>query len=135
MIDLVSYILLESKQPNGFVILKPGFTDYEEEFSSLLKLNGWKIIDSKTKTLSSKQAHELYSMHEDKSFYQTLCDYMSSGECICMTVYKNTHDPIKDMDNFKDKIRAEWGKDDMKNAMHSSDSPENVLRESKICMK
>ena len=32
----------------------------------------------------------------------------------------------------KDQIRNKWSKDDMKNAMHSSDSLQNVKRESKI---
>lgn len=129
--------LLESKQePNGFVILKPGFTNYEDEFSNLLKLNNWKVLDRKKKRLTANQAQNLYLPHKDKPFYQTLCDYMTSGECVCMTC-RNTKssDPIKDMNIFKDKIRAEWGKDEMKNAMHSSDSQENVIRESGICMK
>ena len=52
-----------------------------------------------------------------------------------MTCKKLCNDPIQDMNIFKDKIRSEWGKDEMKNAMHSSDSLENVIRESKICMK
>jgi nucleoside diphosphate kinase len=31
-------------------------------------------------------------------------------------------------------MRDNWGKDDMENAMHSSDSLENVSRESDICI-
>lgn len=128
------FLLESSNEPNAFVILKPGFTSYEDQFRNLLKLNGWRIRRSVKKTLSRQKALELYEPHKDKSFYQTLCDYMSSGDCICMTCYKDCADPIKEMSEFKDKIRAEWAKDDMKNAMHSSDSMENVKRESKICM-
>ena len=36
------------------------------------------------------------------------------------------------MDKIKDEIRKKWGKDDMKNAMHSSDSLQNAARESNI---
>ena len=36
------------------------------------------------------------------------------------------------MDKLKDQIRNKWSKDDMKNVMHSSDSLQNVKRESKI---
>ena len=36
------------------------------------------------------------------------------------------------MDKLKDKVRDAWGKDDMKNGMHSSDSLENVKREYKL---
>lgn len=135
MKSLIEFIYESSSEPNAFVILKPGFVEYEEEFRKLLKINGWKILNSKTTRLSHKKAEELYEMHKDKAFYNTLCDYMSSGDCICMTCKKSCNDPIKEMSLFKDKIRAEWGKDEMKNGMHSSDSFDNVKRESKICMK
>ena len=36
------------------------------------------------------------------------------------------------MKKLKDKARDAWGKSEMKNAMHSSDSLKNVERESKI---
>ena len=44
-----------------------------------------------------------------------------------------TKDQAKDLYSpHKDKVRKNWGKDEMKNGMHSSDSLENVNRESKI---
>ena len=74
-------------------------------------------------------------MHKDKPFFPALSEYMSSGDCLCCTCYKDdTKDPIKDMDKLKDQVRDNWGKDDMENAMHSSDSLENVSRESDICI-
>lgn len=135
MKSFVDFVNESMQEPNGFVILKPGFLDYEDEFKGLLKLNDWKILDINKTRLSNNKAKELYINHQDQSFYQTLCDYMSSGDIIAMTCRKKCDDPIKDMSEFKDKIRSEWGKDEMKNAMHSSDSLENVIRESKICMK
>lgn len=119
---------------NGFVILKPGFCDYEDEFCKLLKAHEWKVVDKKKQKLSLKQAQNLYLPQKDKPFYNTLCDYMTSGDCVCMTCKKKCDDPIKDMDMFKAGIRDQWAKDEMKNAMHSSDSMENVARESDICM-
>lgn len=119
---------------NGFVILKPGFMEYENEFDKLLNLNGWNIVNKKKKCLTQKQAQDLYLPKRDESYYNTLCDYMSSGDCICMTCHKKCDDPIKDMAEFKEGIRDQWAKNEMKNAMHSSDSLENVVRESSICM-
>ena len=117
---------------NGFVILKPEFLDHEEDFIKLLKNNGWDIIQKQRRTLSNDEASELYKMHKDKDFYKDLCKYMSSGDCLCCLCHKDCKDPIKDMDALKDKVRKTWGKDDMKNAMHSSDSLDNVNRESKL---
>ena len=121
-----------SNEVNGFVILKPEFLNHEEDFLTLLKNNGWDVIQKVKKQLSNDEAKELYKMHKDKDFYNDLCKYMSSGECLCCLCHKNCQDPIKDMDSLKDKVRKTWGKDEMKNGMHSSDSIENVNRESKL---
>ena len=57
---------------------------------------------------------------------------MVRRKCLCCKCYKECNNPIEEMDKLKDQIRNKWGKDDMKNAMHSSDSLQNVKRESKI---
>ena len=118
---------------NGFCILKPEFLDHTDDFIALLKNNDWKIIQKKKLLLNKEQAKELYSPHKDKDFYKDLCDYMSSSECLCCSCHKDCDNPIEDMKKLKDKVRENWGKDEMKNGMHSSDSIENVNRESKIC--
>ena len=82
--------------------------------------------------MTHEQAQELYKMHKDKKFYEDLCKYMSSDKCMCCTCHKSTDKPIEEMNKIKDKIRNAWGKSEMKNAMHSSDSIENVNRERKI---
>ena len=102
------------------------------EFIDLLKNKGWQIIQQKQTKLSLDQAKELYKMHKDEDFYNDLCEYMSSGECICCSCYKDCKDPFKEMKTIKDSVRNKWGKSEMKNAMHSSDSLENVNRETKI---
>ena len=46
--------------------------------------------------------------------------------------YKGEDNPIELMDKIKDHFRNKYGKDDMKNVMHSSDSLEHVQKEGKI---
>ncbi len=130
----LTQFILESKnlELNGFCILKPEFLDHEEDFLALLKNNNWDIIQKKKLLLTKEQSSNLYSPHKGKDFYKDLCDYMSSGECLCCSCHKDCDDPIEDMKKLKDKVRKNWGKDEMKNGMHSSDSLENVNRESKI---
>lgn len=132
----LSKFLVESieKIPNAFVILKPEFLNNELEWKNMLRQNGWSILKSEKKTLSLDEAKELYKPHKGKDFYKDLCKYMSSGPCIVASCYKDSNDPIKEMDSLKDKVREKWGKDDMKNAMHSSDSLENVKRETDIVL-
>lgn len=117
---------------NGFCILKPEFLEHTDDFLALLKNNGWNIVQKKKLLLTKEQSENLYSPHKDKDFYKDLCKYMSSGECLCCSCHKDCEDPIEDMKKLKDKVRKNWGKDEMKNGMHSSDSLENVNRESKI---
>jgi len=117
---------------NGFIILKPEFLDHEEEWLQMIADNNWDILDKKKLTLSKEQAEQLYMMHKGKDFYDDLVKYMSSGECLCAKCYKESEKPIEEMDSLKDKVRNKWGKNDMKNAMHSSDSLQNVSREALI---
>lgn len=117
---------------NAFVILKPEFLKHEQQWLDMLNNNGWQIIQKKKLKLTHDQAEELYKMHKGKDFYKDLCNYMSSDDCICCTCHKDCGDPIKEMKKLKDKARDGWGKSEMKNVMHSSDSLENVERESKV---
>ena len=137
MKTLSSFISESLDSQREFVILKPEFTDKDRDFEELLNNHGWKVIQKKKQTLSKEKAEKLYAMHKHKPFYDALINYMSSGPCVCYSVFtddKTKKDPIKDMSKIKDEVRKVWGKDDMKNAMHSSDSPENVTRETNICM-
>lgn len=118
---------------NGFCILKPEFMNFNDAWITLLKNNGWNIVQQVKKTLTLDQAKALYKPHSKEPFYNDLCDYMCSGDCVCCSCYKDCKDPIKDMDTIKQNVRKVWGKDEMKNAMHSSDSLDNVKRESNIC--
>ena len=130
MKTLIQFIKEQSAELNAFVILKPEFLKYEQQWLDMLTNNDWQIIQKKKLKLTHEQAEELYKMHKDKDFYKDLCDYMSSDDCICCN--KDCKDPIKEMKKLKDKARDAWGKSEMKNAMHSSDSLKNVERESKI---
>ena len=118
-----------SPEPNAFCMLKPGFNQYKDEFERLLNLNGWKIIKHCTKQFTRPEIEDFYLMHKDQGFYNKLCDYMITEACECYSCYKRCKDPYKEMGDFKKKIRDEWGEDEMRNGMHSSDSDDNVKRE------
>lgn len=135
MKSLIQYIKEALDEVNGFCILKPEFLEHEFEFDELLKNNNWQIVQKTKKTLSLPEAQELYISKAKEDYYEDLCIYMASDECIAYMLYKDCEDPIKDLEKLKDKVRKTWGKDDMKNAMHSSDSKENVEREYKLILQ
>jgi nucleoside-diphosphate kinase len=121
-----------SNEVNGFVILKPEFLNHEEDFLTLLKNNGWDVIQKVKKQLSNDEAKELYKMHKDKDFYNDLVKYMQGNIQASIWGYEGEDDPIELMDKIKNHFRNKYGKDDMKNVMHSSDSLRNVKREANI---
>ena len=135
MKSLIQYIKESLGEVNGFCILKPEFLEHEFEFDELLKNNNWQIVQKTKKTLSLPEAQELYISKAKEDYYEDLCIYMASDECIAYMLYKDCEDPIKDLEKLKNKVRKTWGKDDMKNAMHSSDSKENVEREYKLILQ
>lgn len=122
-------------EANAFVILKPEFDRFAPQFYSMLLDNNWQIIQEIKMTLSLETARELYKMHKDKDFYEDLCKYMASGISTICACYKDCKDPIKNMENLKDKFRNDFGKTEMKNGMHSSDSLANVKREIDLIFK
>lgn len=137
MVSLVEYITESEKnaKQNGFAILKPGFSDIKEEFEALLEDNGWNILDVKKVKLTLNKSKSLYDCHKKKDFYNDLTKYMSSDYSYIYSLYKDTGNAIDDLKKIKDIARKKWGKNEMENCMHSSDSMDNVKRESDICFK
>jgi len=95
---------------------------------------GLKVIAMKMILLSKEQAKGFYAVHEGKSFYESVTDFMSSGPCVVMIL--EGEDTIKKYrklmgaTNFKDAeegtIRREFAADIEKNVVHGSDSKETA---------
>ena len=112
-----------------FIVIKPEFTHLKNEIIKFLLNNGILVREELTRVLSREDARLLYSPHKDEPFYKDLVDYMCSGESIGLNC---TNFGGRDMKDIKDQAREKWGKDEMKNCLHSSDNSANVARESRI---
>lgn len=98
---------------------------------------GLKIVAQKRVQLTKKQAKLFYSVHSDKAFYDSLCEFMSSGPIIAQVlcgedaVSKNrqimgaTNPANADVGT----IRRDFGESIEHNAVHGSDSVENAAIE------
>jgi len=122
----------------AFIIIKPGFIKYQDEIFKYINKKGFIMIDhTNPMKLTDKQVRDLYGCHKTEEWYDDLCKYMVSGEIIAAiyTFDYNKHpgvNTIKLMKDIKHHFRDKYGKDDMRNCMHSSDSLEHVQREAKI---
>lgn len=122
----------------AFTIIKPGFLKYRDEIYQYITDKGFIMHDhTNPMILSKKQTEDLYSCHKNEDWYDDLCKYMRSGEIeAAIWVFDSEKNPnintILLMKDIKHHFRDKYGKSEMKNCMHSSDSLENVKREYKI---
>ena len=141
MVNLYQYIkeyLSIPKDCKAFIIIKPGFLQYQDEIFKYCADKGFIMRDHTNPTkLTNKQIKDLYSCHSKEDWYDDLCKYMGSGEIVAAEYmfdydkYPGTN-TIALMKDIKHHFRDKYGKDDMRNCMHSSDSLENIQKEAKI---
>ena len=117
-------------------IIKPDAVErnLENKIKSFFVEKNLKILKSKKIKISKDEASEFYKVHQTKPFYDTLCNYLSSGPIIAMilegenAVLKNRElmgatDPLKAKERT---LRQMYGISIDKNSVHGSDSVENA---------
>ncbi len=98
---------------------------------------GFNILGMKLTRLTPVQAGEFYAVHKERPFYNSLCEYMSSGKIIALVLQKaNAIEDFRKLIGTTDPAKAEEGtirklfaKSIQSNAIHGSDSDENALKE------
>lgn len=116
-----------------FVVVKPGFLDKANQIIDKFARNGFVFKKMRTKQLTMGEAQRMYYVHKDEDFYYKLCKYMSSGPCLGIIFdASGMEDPFKITNELKDKIRNQFGMDDMRNCLHSSDNVENMTKEMSV---
>lgn len=136
--DFICEYLSTPKSASAFIIIKPGFLDYADEIFKYCADKGFIMHDhTNPMRLTDAQIHKLYRCHSKEDWYDDLCNYMGSGDIIAAEYvfdhdkYPNTNS-IALMKEIKQHFRDKYGKSEMKNCMHSSDSLENVQKEGRI---
>ena len=126
------------KDCKAFIIIKPGFLDYKDEIFDYISDKGFIMHDhTEPMKLTDNQVKKLYGGHSNEDWYDDLCKYMVSGE-IEAAEFMFDYDKhpgtntIALMKDIKHHFRDKYGKSEMKNCMHSSDSLEHVQKEGKI---
>lgn len=92
---------------------------------------GFKILGLKMLHLSKEEAKGFYIVHKDKHFYQSLTDFMSSGEIVVMVLEgENIISRWREVMGATDpavakegSLRQMFGFSVERNAVHGSDSP------------
>jgi len=105
----------------------------------LSKINekGFRIVSMKYIQLSLEQAKSFYEVHKDKSFYDKLSQFMSSGPIVVAILEKdNAVETFRTLIGSTDPAKAKpgtirnlFGKNIQYNAVHGSDSDDNAEKE------
>ncbi len=99
--------------------------------------NNLRIVALKMLTLTKEEAKSFYFVHKDKTFYESLTNFMSEGPIVVLVVEgKNAISVVRKLmgatnptDASLGTIRADFGSDVEHNIVHGSDSKESALFE------
>ncbi|HWR83174.1 MAG TPA: nucleoside-diphosphate kinase [Candidatus Deferrimicrobium sp.] len=97
----------------------------------------FRIVAIRMVHLAKDEAREFYAVHEERPFYNSLVQFMTSGLAVPMVLEKaNAVDDLRTLVGATNPaeaacgtIRNEIGRDVEKNSVHASDSDENAARE------
>ena len=117
-------------------IIKPDAVErnLEDKIKGFFEKNNLKILKNKKVKISKDEASEFYKVHQTKSFYNELCNYLSSGPIVVMilegenAVLKNRElmgetNPTQAEEGT---LRKMYGISIDKNSVHGSDSVQNA---------
>lgn len=128
------------KQDITFTMIKPAAVEKGFIVPILSKINyaGFRIKAMKLTRLTKENAKLFYAEHKEKSFFEDLTDFMSSGPIVAAMLEKtNAVEDFRKLIGTTNPLEAEEGtirktyaESVEKNAIHGSDSPESAERES-----
>ena len=122
-----------------FSIIKPDAVERNKigEITAMLETAGLRVVASKRIMLGQEKAAAFYSVHEDKPFFQSLCDFMCSGPIVVQVlegenaIQKNREvmGATNPDEASEGTIRKKFALSLEKNSVHGSDSSENAVIE------
>jgi nucleoside-diphosphate kinase len=103
----------------------------------LVEKSHLKIVGLRYLKMSQEQAQGFYAVHKARPFFGDLVRFMTSGPCVVMAIegenavakYREVMGATDSKKAAPGTIRAKYGTDIEKNAVHGSDSPDNAKLE------
>ena len=119
-----------------FTMIKPDAVadGHSGAILKMIEEAGFRIVAIKMVKLSKERAGQFYEVHKERPFYNSLCEYMSSGEIIAAILEKDN--AVADYRKLigatnpeqaeEGTIRKLYAKSLEANAVHGADSDENA---------
>jgi nucleoside-diphosphate kinase len=120
-------------------IIKPDATrrSITGKINAMIENVGLSIIAQKRIHLSKEQAKEFYSVHKERSFFNDLVKFITSGPVVvqvleaenAISIYRKTMGATNPSEADPGTIRALYAESIEANSVHGSDSYENAVIE------
>jgi nucleoside-diphosphate kinase len=128
-----------------FSIIKPDATrrNLTGAITKMLEEAGLRVIASRRIRMSREQAEDFYAVHKERSFYDALCTFMTSGPVVVQVLegedaVKRNRDVMgatNPADAADGTIRKAYAESIEANSVHGSDSDENAKVEIEFFFK
>ncbi len=100
----------------------------------LVERGGLRIVALRMTRLDFRQAESFYAVHKARPFFADLVKFMTSGPCVVMAIegenaiarYRELMGPTDSKKAPPGTIRAKYGTDIERNAVHGSDGPDTA---------
>ncbi len=104
---------------------------------ALLEAKGFTVRGLKMLRLSTEQARAFYAVHKERPFYDDLVEFMTSGPAVpaalehedAVPYLRQVMGATNSAEAADGTVRALYGTNIERNAIHGSDSPENAAIE------
>jgi nucleoside-diphosphate kinase len=127
----------------SLVLVKPdGFArGLTGEVLRRIEAKGYRLVALQVLTPDLERLHVHYQEHVGKSFFEPLCEFMSSGPVTAVLIegerciegfraLAGATDPTKALPGtIRGDLGRDWGTPVQQNIVHGSDSPESAARE------
>tara|TARA_B100001109_G_C18748475_1_gene420149 strand:- start:170 stop:598 length:429 start_codon:yes stop_codon:yes gene_type:complete len=123
-------------------IIKPDAVEnnFVDQINEMIESNGLSILKSKKTNISSEIAKQFYAEHSEKSFFNELVNFITSGPAViqilegdsCIKNYRSLMGSTNPEEAEDGTIRKKFAESISKNAVHGSDSQESAEREIEI---
>ena len=103
----------------------------------MMENGGLNVVAMKMRRFTSKQAEGFYAVHKERPFFGDLCTFMSSGPIVALILegedaiatYRALMGSTNSQEAPEGTIRAAYGTNIERNAVHGSDAPETAAIE------
>ena len=122
-----------------FSIIKPDAVKagHAGNILSRIEKAGFRIVATRMRHLTKKQAEGFYHVHRARPFFGSLCDFMASGPCITLVLEREgAIARLREIMGATDPaqaalgtIRKDFAESIEANAIHGSDAPETAAFE------